>query len=33
MQITSQADYAVRAVHYLSKLGQEKRAATSQIAN
>lgn len=32
MQITRQADYAVRAVHYLAKLGTDKRAATSQIA-
>lgn len=32
MQITRQADYAVRAVHYLAKLGEDKRAATSQIA-
>lgn len=32
MQITRQADYAVRAVLYLSKLGSERRAATSQIA-
>jgi Rrf2 family protein len=32
MQITRQADYAVRAVVYLSKLGEDKRAATSQIA-
>lgn len=32
MQITRQADYAVRAVHYLSQLGTEQRAATSQIA-
>jgi len=32
MQITRQADYAVRAVHYLAKLGPEQRAATSQIA-
>lgn len=32
MQITRQADYAVRAVHYLSKIGPERRAATSQIA-
>jgi Rrf2 family protein len=33
MQITRQADYAMRAVMYLSKLGPEKRAATSQIAS
>jgi Rrf2 family protein len=32
MQITRQADYAVRAVLYLAKLGSENRAATSQIA-
>src|SRR4030067_530183 len=32
MQITRQADYAMRAVLYLSKLGPERRAATSQIA-
>jgi Rrf2 family protein len=32
MQITRQADYAVRAVLYLSKLGPDQRAATSQIA-
>lgn len=32
MQITRQADYAVRAVHYLSRLGPDQRAATSQIA-
>ena len=32
MQITRQADYAVRAVAYLSKLGDGKRAATSLIA-
>lgn len=32
MQITRQADYAVRAVLYLAQLGPEKRAATSQIA-
>jgi len=32
MQITRQADYAVRAVHYLAELGPEDRAATSQIA-
>ena len=32
MQITRQADYAVRAVHYLSQLGPNQRAATSQIA-
>jgi Rrf2 family protein len=32
MQITRQADYAIRAVLYISKLGQGQRAATSQIA-
>lgn len=32
MQITRQADYAVRAVYYLAQLGIEHRAATSQIA-
>ena len=32
MQITRQADYAMRAVAYLSNLGTEDRAATSQIA-
>jgi Rrf2 family protein len=32
MQITRQADYAVRAVTYLAQLGAERRAATSQIA-
>lgn len=32
MQITRQADYAVRAVYYLAKLGPENRAATSHIA-
>ena len=32
MQITRQADYAVRAVLYLAKLGSDQRAATSQIA-
>ena len=32
MQITRQADYAVRAVYHLTKLGTESRAATSQIA-
>jgi Rrf2 family protein len=32
MQITRQADYAVRAVLYLAQLGPEMRAATSQIA-
>ena len=33
MQITRQADYAVRAVLYLAQLGPDKRAATSQIAD
>ncbi len=32
MQITRQADYAVRAVLYLARLGSDQRAATSQIA-
>jgi Rrf2 family protein len=32
MQITRQADYAIRAVLYISKLGVSQRAATSQIA-
>lgn len=32
MQITRQADYAVRAVEYLSRLEADQRAATSQIA-
>ena len=32
MQITRQADYAVRAVLYLALLGPDRRAATSQIA-
>ena len=32
MQITRQADYAVRAVLYLTRLGNGQRAATSQIA-
>jgi Rrf2 family protein len=32
MQITRQADYALRAVIYLSRLGPNERAATSQIA-
>jgi Rrf2 family protein len=32
MQITRQADYAVRAVLYLAQLGGDKRASTSQIA-
>lgn len=33
MQITRQADYAVRAVYYLTTLGEDSRAATSQIAS
>lgn len=32
MQITRQADYAVRAIVYLAQLGPEQRASTSQIA-
>ncbi|MBE9474744.1 MAG: Rrf2 family transcriptional regulator [Chloroflexi bacterium] len=32
MQITRQADYAMRAVAYLTELGPDRRAATSQIA-
>ena len=32
MQITRQADYAVRAVYHLSQLEPGERAATSQIA-
>lgn len=32
MQITRQADYAVRAVLYLARLGPSERAATSQVA-
>ena len=32
MQITRQADYAIRAVMYLSRLGANQRAATSQVA-
>ena len=32
MQITRQADYAVRAVLYLTRLGVENKAATSKIA-
>jgi Rrf2 family protein len=32
MQITRQADYAIRAVLYISKLEPNQRAATSQIA-
>ncbi|NMC14389.1 MAG: Rrf2 family transcriptional regulator [Chloroflexi bacterium] len=33
MQITRQADYAVRAVAFLARLGSDHRAATSQIAD
>ena len=33
MQITRQADYAIRAVLYVSKLGVNQRAATSHIAD
>lgn len=32
MQITKQADYAIRAVLYLTKLGPSERAATSRVA-
>lgn len=32
MQITKQADYAVRAVTFLARLGADHRAATSTIA-
>jgi Rrf2 family protein len=32
MQITRQADYAVRAIYYLAMLGPGNRASTSQIA-
>lgn len=32
MQITRQADYAMRAVMYLAENGPDRRAATSQIA-
>ncbi len=32
MQITRQADYAVRAVLYLARLGNNERAATSTVA-
>ena len=32
MQITRQADYALRAISYLSKLNPDERAATSHIA-
>lgn len=33
MQITRQADYAVRAMLYLAQLGMDRRASTSQIAH
>jgi Rrf2 family iron-sulfur cluster assembly transcriptional regulator len=33
MQITRQADYAIQAVWYVSKLGPHQRAATRQIAH
>jgi Rrf2 family protein len=32
MQITRQADYAIRAVRYLAKQGENQRAATSTVA-
>jgi Rrf2 family protein len=32
MQITRQADYAVRAVLFLARIGSSQRAATSQVA-
>ena len=32
MQITRQADYAVRAIMYLAQIGPNEKAATSQIA-
>lgn len=32
MQITRQADYAIRAILYLAQLGPDEKAATSQIA-
>lgn len=32
MQITRQADYALRAMYYLARLEPNQRAATSQIA-
>ncbi len=32
MQITRQADYAIRAVLYVARLSDNERAATSQIA-
>lgn len=33
MQITRQADYAIRAVRYLSELDEGQRAATSRVAS
>ncbi|MBN1231015.1 MAG: Rrf2 family transcriptional regulator [Anaerolineales bacterium] len=32
MQITRQADYAIRAIFYLTKLGPDHKVSTSQIA-
>ena len=32
MQITRQADYAIRAVRYLAKQGSSQRVATSTVA-
>ncbi len=32
MQITHQADYAIRAMHFLSTLAPDQRVATNQIA-
>lgn len=32
MQITRQADYAIRAILYLAHLGPDEKASTSQIA-
>jgi Rrf2 family protein len=32
MQITRQADYAIRAVRYLAKQGSEQRVSTSTVA-
>jgi Rrf2 family protein len=32
MQITRQADYAIRAILYLAQLGPDQKASTSQIA-
>lgn len=32
MQITRQADYAIRAVLYITRLGGNQRASTSQVA-